>query len=412
MDKKKKIIILASVFLVLVLAIGGLLGYMFYQNTQTYDGAMAMIEAGNYADAKNELETLKKFSDSENYVSQIEDYYLSIEKARAGLIDEAYGLAGQIDLLPKKDSLLTYVSAMECVGRKDYEFAYEKFMTIINFEDSTDMAANLDSYMAGLECLKEEDYESAKQYFGATGEFLESKDILRSIYDYFEANDCLNEGDIDKATDLLTHLNSSLNVDVLLEEIEKYKKAQSYTNKLDYRLALEIYTELIDFLDSAEMAEKLTSYSQARDAFDSKDYITSNDLFGKLGDFLDSDYLKKDSLYNEGITLIATGKHRQAGNYFADVVLDESFLVQKFGEAYEQHDDNLNDIEGWCFKGKQNELTKQYWSDSGAEVSLFYHHETDPEPVGFSIRYETSQVNRSGFYDYDMTGSYVEAFTW
>jgi outer membrane protein assembly factor BamD (BamD/ComL family) len=193
-----------------------------------FDAAVAMMDAGDYRDAKAEF-------------TELGDY-----KQSADLADEC-------------QDTMEYQSAQAQMDAGAYEEARQVFAQLGSFENASDLA---------LECQNTLDYNAASALMEA-GSIAQARDgflVLGSFQDApAHAAECQNQLDYDAAVSLM--------------------------DEGSYEAAKTAFEELSGYSDATPLAVecgKHIKYIQAEDAFAQGQFYTAHALFNGIGSFLDA----------------------------------------------------------------------------------------------------------------------------
>jgi tetratricopeptide (TPR) repeat protein len=166
-SRKPLFIALGAVLLLIVLAVGAVVGFNIYRSN-TYDEALAALNAGNYQQALETFEGLGEYRDAPALVLRAQQ---------------------EID----------YAAAQALFDAEDYEAAREAFLELGDFEDARTLATlcqqNID-YRTALDAFEAGNFEEALRGFtdlAAVG-FSDSAD-QRDATAYAIADQKFNEGD-------------------------------------------------------------------------------------------------------------------------------------------------------------------------------------------------------------------------
>jgi len=190
-SKKAIIITISSFAAVLVLAAAAIVYFTTQSNIlNTYQEAVALMDAGKYAEAQEMFLDLGSYEDAEELVAEcqrIMDYNVATLLMDRGSFQEAKSAFEALG--PFRDSI---EHALECQRIMDYDAASllmkngnftdarEAFLALGSFKDSTALAAQCQSeidYGMALGLMESEDYEEAGEIFALLGSFKDSAEL-------------------------------------------------------------------------------------------------------------------------------------------------------------------------------------------------------------------------------------------
>jgi tetratricopeptide (TPR) repeat protein len=179
-SKKKLFIIIGAVVLVILIAVGSIVGYNIYRSS-TYDSALEAYYSGDYQKALDTFDKLGDYKDSGSM---------------------AFGARQNLD----------YNAAQALFEAEDYEGAKAAFTALGDFQDSADMVIecerNID-YLAATKAFNADDFDGARTTFSelASTGFKDASTWVDKC-DYAIADELFNDGDYYGAYEVFMALGS------------------------------------------------------------------------------------------------------------------------------------------------------------------------------------------------------------
>ena len=192
-QKKKKGHKVLILFILVIVLAGIYAGYKYVPeliNQNKYDHAVALAEAGKYADAITAFKDLNDYSDSKEKVLECEyNYALSLEEsgkfAEAKIAFENLGDYGDSST---RMQACAYSEAKEALENKNFKNASKLFMDLGDYGDSKEMVKEC-SYQNALSLIEEKDYKSAIEVLTAIRKYSDSAEkILEAKYMFVTDN--------------------------------------------------------------------------------------------------------------------------------------------------------------------------------------------------------------------------------
>lgn len=287
--KKKKTGIIIAIVLVVVLLAGAAAGVFFFlnhKNSTAYDDAVAIMEAGKYADAQAAFEELGSYEDAADMAENLKDYQAALK-----LLDEH----------KYEDALKAFKELGKFHDSKTYVesgVTYHKAKYILECANKADPAA-LEIAVEDPSSVTSDDATVSYTLYCAAAELFEG---LKDHQDSAElASECwlgaavvqLEWGNAEEAFRLQEKLN---------DEDAQTLQAQVEANSADSTLMTDLETALVIWLDDegnysvAEEVQKAYDHLLAyRDL-----YFVDSDLEALYEDFMDALEVQLDTVDSDG----------------------------------------------------------------------------------------------------------------
>ena len=191
--KKKKSHKALIIFILIIVLAGAFVGYKYVPeliNQNKYENAVALADAGKYADAIAAFKELDTYSDSKEKAIECEyNYALSLEKeekfAEARVAFENLGDYGDSTT---RAQACAYSEAKKDLENKNFRNASKIFMDLGDYGDSKEMVKEC-SYQNALSLIEKKEYKSAIEILTAIKKYSDSAEkIMEAKYMFITDN--------------------------------------------------------------------------------------------------------------------------------------------------------------------------------------------------------------------------------
>ena len=250
--------IVAAIITALVIIVS--LALLFINNVivpaNKYNDAVALMDSGEWLKARDLLESLDDYKDSEDLLEQCNSKILEAN----------------------------YNSAVQLMNEKKYEDASKLFEELASYKDSEELLKEC-KYQYAIQLMYDEKYTDAINAFGVLDDYKDSKELqVESKYQY--ALCLIEDADFYQALEYLETIQGYKDASERAKE-SYYKQA---INKKDNKLYLEaaaLFEKLGNYNDSTENAKECR-YIAAKKYVDSYDYDAAKNQFVSISDYKDS----------------------------------------------------------------------------------------------------------------------------
>ncbi len=191
--KKKKGHKILVLFILVIILAGIFAGYKYGPeliNKNKYDNAVALAEAGKYADAATAFKDLEDYSDSKEKVLECEyNYALNLEEnGKFAEAKIAFENLGDYSDSSTRMQACAYSEAKEALENKNFKNASKLFMDLGDYGDSKEMVKEC-SYQNALSLIENKEYKSAIEILTAIRKYSDSAEkILEAKYMFVTDN--------------------------------------------------------------------------------------------------------------------------------------------------------------------------------------------------------------------------------
>jgi len=179
-------------------------------NRIRYTSAAALLDSGEYEEARDGFLALRDFDDSEeqaDYCQSMLDYITAQELMDDGEYESARDMFLALGRFKHSrnraeqcQTMLDYLAAKELMQSREFEAAEQAFLGLGDFEDSEALAAecnNERAYTEATSLMENGEYAAAGETFGQIGGYKDAQDkaqYCRNKGIYLEAEDAFNNG--------------------------------------------------------------------------------------------------------------------------------------------------------------------------------------------------------------------------
>lgn len=216
-----------------------------------------------------------------------------------------------------------YQKAVYLEDQKQFAEAAAEYEKIPDYQDSKAKAAhcrNEAQYAEAKAKYDAKDYDGAIAAFTKLGRYLDSQNwVLKTKY--AKASDCFDNKEYAKAAELfkeLKQINDYLDSQERMEESE-YQLAEAAYAQKDYQTAYQGYEALgADYKDAGDKG-KNAKYLYACERLSAKEYEDASDLFSSLKGYKDGRDKFNEATYAHGKECYDSQSYGEARRYFAKV---------------------------------------------------------------------------------------------
>ena len=241
---------------------------------------------------------------------------------------------------------LRYQNACKALESKSFDEAYDSFVALGTFSDSSDKAIDT-IYQKGVYLMNNGSYLEAAAEFDRVPDYQNSKEYAvycKNEAAYLDAKALLESGSYQEAADAFTAL-SEYSDSAEQAKASTYLYAQELLERGEYENAHIVFKELSDYEDSKKLANE-SYYRLAVKLFSEKKYDEAYTYFKGLSSYKDSKDQANESKYLYGIERFDAGDYEEAFAAFK-TVKNYKDVAERLPEAKYQYAISLTDKKEW-----------------------------------------------------------------
>lgn len=278
-----------------------------------YQTAVAAMQAGDTAQARQTFEKLGNYRDAKEMVSKA-DLTLASEYLSSGdrkQMDEAVNILRNLGDYPGAAEMAedaAYQIAMYELDIGAYDEAARAFTALGDYRDASDMVKE-SGYRQAKDALESGEYDAAETQFAALGNYLDAAALAKEAV-YQPAAALVEAGNYNEAAKLFAEIPGYKDADdQRLQSL--YQDALRAQLAGDPEYAAEQFQQLGDYEDSPEQV-KQSIYLAANSARDSGKYEMALKLYETIPGYEDADEQRKLCAYLPAKQMIDEGRYEQA----------------------------------------------------------------------------------------------------
>lgn len=241
---------------------------------------------------------------------------------------------------------IRYQNACKALESKSFDEAYDSFVALGTFSDSSDKAIDT-IYQKGVYLMNNGSYLEAAAEFDRVPDYQNSKEYAvycKNEAAYLDAKALLESGSYQEAADAFTAL-SEYSDSAEQAKASTYLYAQELLERGEYENAHTVFKELSDYEDSKKLANE-SYYRLAVKLFSEKKYDEAYTYFKGLSSYKDSKDQANESKYLYGIERFDAGDYEEAFAAFK-TVKNYKDVAERLPEAKYQYAISLTDKKEW-----------------------------------------------------------------
>lgn len=241
---------------------------------------------------------------------------------------------------------IRYQNACKALESKSFDEAYDSFVALGTFSDSSDKAIDT-IYQKGVYLMNNGSYLEAAAEFDRVPDYQNSKEYAvycKNEAAYLDAKALLESGSYQEAADAFTAL-SEYSDSAEQAKASTYLYAQELLERGEYENAHIVFKELSDYEDSKKLANE-SYYRLAVKLFSEKKYDEAYTYFKGLSSYKDSKDQANESKYLYGIERFDAGDYEEAFAAFK-TVKNYKDVAERLPEAKYQYAISLTDKKEW-----------------------------------------------------------------
>lgn len=241
---------------------------------------------------------------------------------------------------------IRYQNACKAVEAQSFDEAYDSFVALGTFSDSSDKAIDT-IYQKGVYLMNNGSYLEAAAEFDRVPDYQNSKEYAvycKNEAAYLDAKALLESGSYQEAADAFTAL-SEYSDSAEQAKASTYLYAQELLERGEYENAHIVFKELSDYEDSKKLANE-SYYRLAVKLFSEKKYDEAYTYFKGLSSYKDSKDQANESKYLYGIERFDAGDYEEAFAAFK-TVKNYKDVAERLPEAKYQYAISLTDKKEW-----------------------------------------------------------------